>query len=88
MFTKQFWKEAAERAVKSAAQAVLGLAVLDGGFNALEFDWGTAGGFALGGAALSILSSLVTSGFGQSNSPSAVSTAPEEPDYDPAVHGE
>jgi hypothetical protein len=76
MFTTKFWKEAGERAVKSAAQAVLGLAVLDGGFNALEFDWSLAGGFALGGAVLSILTSLVTSGIGQPNSPSAVTTEP------------
>lgn len=78
MFTTQFWKQAGERAVKSAAQAILGLAVLDGGFNALEFDWPTAGGFALGGAVLSILSSLVTSGIGQPGSPSAVEIEPAD----------
>lgn len=71
MFTSNFWKQAAERAVKSAAQAVIGIWTLDG-FNVLNADWGLAGGTALGAAALSVLTSLVTSGIGQPGDPSAV----------------
>lgn len=49
MFTSTFWKQAAERGIKSAAQALAG-----------------------GAAALSVLTSLVTSGVGEKGSPSAV----------------
>lgn len=72
MFTVVFWKQAAERAVKSAAQAVLGLWVGAEAFDAWDADWSKAGGVALGGLALSLLSSLATSGVGAKSSPSAV----------------
>jgi hypothetical protein len=71
MFTKSFWKQTAERAAKSSAQALLGLWTLDG-FNILHADWQLAGGVALGAAALSTLTSIVTSGIGEKGSPSAV----------------
>lgn len=71
MFTKRFWRETAERAVKSAAQALLGMWALDG-FNVLQADWPLAAGVAGGGAVLSVLTSLVTSGIGPKDSPSAV----------------
>lgn len=71
MLTGQFWKEAFERAVKSAAQALLGLWALDG-FNALNADWALAGGVASGAVVLSLLTSMVTAGVGESESPSAV----------------
>lgn len=71
MFTKSFWKQAAERAVKSAAQALIGMWTLDG-FNVLHADLPLAGGVAGGAAVLSLLTSLVTSGVGQKNDPSAV----------------
>jgi Putative lactococcus lactis phage r1t holin len=74
MFTKTFWKQAAERAVKSAAQAVIGLGILDGA-NVLHFDWQLAGGTALGAVGLSLLSSIVTSGIGEKSDPSAVTKA-------------
>lgn len=59
MFTSKFWKASAERATKSAAQALIGLWALDG-FNALEADYGLAAGIALGAAVLSVLTSLVS----------------------------
>ncbi len=71
MFTSKFWRESAERAVKSAAQALIGLWTLDG-FNVLTVDLKLAGGVAAGAAVLSVLTSLVTSGVGEPNSPSAV----------------
>jgi hypothetical protein len=71
MWTKKFWKEAAERAVKSAAQSLLGLWALDG-FNVLHADFALAGGVAGGAALLSVLTSIVTSGIGAKDSPSAV----------------
>lgn len=72
MFTAKFWRETAERAVKSSAQALIGLWALDGAFNVLDVDLQLAGGVAAGAAVLSVLTSLVTSGIGQPNSPSAV----------------
>ncbi len=73
MWTKGFWKQAAERAVKSAAQALLGMWALDG-FNVLHADWRLAAGVAGGACVLSALTSIVTSGIGQPNDPSAVKT--------------
>ena len=71
MWTKNFWKQAAERGVKSAAQAVIGIWTLDG-FNVLHADWQLAGGVAGGAFVLSVLTSIVTSGIGQPGDPSAV----------------
>lgn len=73
MWTKTFWKQSAERAVKSAAQSLLGLWALDG-FNVLNADFTLAGGVAAGAALLSVLTSIVTAGVGEKGSPSAVST--------------
>jgi hypothetical protein len=71
VFSKNFWKQAAERAVKSAAQSLLGLWALDG-FNVLHADFALAGGVAGGAALLSLLTSMVTSGIGEADDPSAV----------------
>lgn len=73
MFTAKFWRETVERAVKTAAQSViLFWGVGDGLLNAWEADWAGAGGIALGGAVLSLLTSIVSAGIGPSNSPSMV----------------
>ena len=72
MFTRAFWKRATERATKSAAQAAvlaLGGAV---SLDAMHADWQTVGSFALGGAVLSYLTSVITSGVGPDDDPSAV----------------
>ncbi|MBA2338578.1 MAG: holin, partial [Acidimicrobiia bacterium] len=61
MFTSTFWKDAAERAVKTAAQAALlalGGDMIDV-FAGLAL-WQTIGGAAAGGALLSILTSVAT----------------------------
>lgn len=71
MFTKSFWKQAGERAVKSAAQALIGLVPLDQ-FNVLHADPLLAFGVAAGAAVLSVLTSIVTSAVGEPDSPSAV----------------
>lgn len=73
MRSKHFWLAATERAVKSAAQAAIlvGFAGSDA-INAFSVNWGDVAGFALGGAALSYLTSMVTSGVGEPNDPSAV----------------
>ncbi|WP_319460100.1 holin [Micromonospora sp. RTP1Z1] len=71
MFTKKFWKAAAERAAKSAAQALLGLWALDG-FNVLNADFKLGGGVAAGAAVLSLLTSVVSAAGGDPDSPSLV----------------
>lgn len=77
MFSGSWWKQVAERAAKSAAQALIGLWVGDGVFNLWSVDAPKAAGVALGAAVLSVLTSIVTSGVGQPGSPSAVKTEPE-----------
>jgi hypothetical protein len=80
MFTVTFWKQATERAIKSAAQALLGLWVGAQAFNAWDADWKKAAGVALGGAILSMLTSLASAGVGRSDSPSLVDTDGKEHD--------
>ncbi|ERG63474.1 holin [Agrococcus pavilionensis RW1] len=63
MFTKAFWKAAGERAAKTAAQVALlkfGADSIAAGFDVLAADWIGVGSFALGGAVLSALSSIVS----------------------------
>lgn len=71
MFTFLFWKDAFERAVSTAAQAAL-LALGAEALNVLQADWVTVAGFALGGAVLSLLKSLIASRVGDGDSASLV----------------
>ena len=77
MWTVKFWKAAAERAVKSAAQALVLLWAADGGLNILDVNLTEAFGLSGGAAVLSLLTSVVSSAVGDSSSPSLVS----EKDY-------
>lgn len=70
MFTARFWRAAAERAAKSAAQALIGLWTLDVGFDILHADFRLAAGVAAGAAVLSVLTSVVSVGVGEPGSPS------------------
>ena len=64
MFSVAFWKDAFERAVKTAAQSVLlGLSIGEG-FNVFNMDFGLAAGFAGGGAVMSLLTSIASAPFG------------------------
>ncbi|OBB20625.1 holin [Mycolicibacterium elephantis] len=69
MWTVKFWKDAAERAVKTAAQAAI---VTLGGdvFNAWQADWATVAGVGVGGAILSVLTSLASTLRGERESAS------------------
>ena len=61
IFSLVFWKDAFERAIKTAAQAALGLwAVADQGFEVLSVDWRTALVAAGSGALLSVLTSIIS----------------------------
>lgn len=59
MFTAAFIKATLERALKTAAQSAI-LVIGADQFNALDFDWANLGGFAAGGFALSVLTSVAT----------------------------
>lgn len=54
-----FWRDTVERALKTAAQAVI-LALGGGAVNVLTLDWVTLAGAAGGGALLSVLTSLAS----------------------------
>ncbi len=64
MWTIVFWKETADRALKTAAQGVLLGLGLGEGLNAFDVDFRLALGFALGGAFLSLLTSVISAPFG------------------------
>lgn len=68
---KKFWGFALERAIKSAAQT--GIVFIGAEqLNVVAFDWATLGGFVLGGAVLSLLTSVASAPVGDDNSPSMV----------------
>jgi hypothetical protein len=72
MFTKKFWKEASERALKTFAQFILVVGSADT-FNVFEVDWKTNLGLALGGALFSFATSIVSANLGpRKNDPSLV----------------
>ncbi len=73
MWTRTFWLAAAERAVKTLAQTMLALWVVgDQVLNVFTVDWSASFGVGLGAMLISILTSLLSTGFGPTNSPSLV----------------
>ena len=70
MFTKQFWKEAIERAVKTAAQAVILVwGVGEAATDAFSWDLAVGAGSAIAGFVISILTSLASAPFGEKGTP-------------------
>lgn len=73
MFTASFWKAAAERAIKTAAQCAI--VFLGGSQVALDLwtiDPRGLAGVAAGGAVLSLLTSVASEPFGPDEDPSLV----------------
>lgn len=68
--TKQFWLDAAERAIKTFAQAVA--AALLAGQLITDIDWKAALGLALTATAASIVTSIASAGVGSPDSASLV----------------
>jgi hypothetical protein len=72
MFTKTFWTAAAERALRTVAQALIAVIA------ATSFDWFTAAnwqaiaGTALTAGVLSLLTSIASAGIGDKGTPSMV----------------
>ena len=71
MFTPIFWRRSAELAVRTAAQCAL-LAIGADTLDAFTVDWAQVGGFAVGGALLSLLTSLAGSLVGDPDRPTVV----------------
>ena len=76
LFTREFWLETADRAIKSFAQAMLlawGAGEL---FDIWSVDWRTTLGFGLGGAAISVLTSIAAAGFNKSRGATGMLSVP------------
>lgn len=71
MQTYRFWRDAGERALKSAAQAAI---VVFGGdaINVWAIDWQQSTGVVLSAALLSILTSIVSANVGETGTASLV----------------
>jgi hypothetical protein len=67
MFTIKFWKDAGERAIRTAAQALLALWATDV-TGVLAVDWVQAGSVAALAALTSVLMSIVATGVGDKDS--------------------
>jgi hypothetical protein len=83
MFTVTFWRDAIERAIKTAAQALILSAGAGAGFDLYHFDFKAAAISVLGGLVLSLLTSIASLPFGQPGTPSLV-TIPDSTTPDPA----
>lgn len=79
MFTKSFWKQTAERAIKSAVQMALLMTAGATGFDLFTLDPVRLGLGALGAALLSVLTSIASAPFGNTGTPSVVNTIPTLP---------
>lgn len=73
MFTLKFWQDTAERAVKTAAQAAVGLFAADQ--TVMSLDWSQAGAVVGTMTLLSVLTSIVSAGVGDKGTASAVPVA-------------
>jgi hypothetical protein len=77
MFTGAFWKAAAERAIKTVAQVLLTFLGADV-VNAFNVDYERAAGIAIGAAIISVLTSLISAGWGPAGPSLAGETIPVE----------
>ena len=70
MFTKDFWVDTLERAIRTACQAALSAGVI-GGVGLFSVDWLNVCGIALVAAIASVLTSVASSGKTDSISPAS-----------------
>lgn len=71
MWKVTFWRQTAERAVKTLAQSALAMITV-AGLGLLDVDWIAVGSVAGLAAFASVLSSIASSGIGEPGDPSAV----------------
>lgn len=85
MLNKIFWADAAERAVKTAAQAALGVFVA--GVTIMSVNWAEAAAIAGTAALVSILTSIASSGVRHQESGSLLHQTPATPIEGEPPHG-
>lgn len=83
MFTKAFWIQASERALKTVAQTFLAMVAAQSVFDALSADWQTLIGVSVGAGLLSYATSIVSAEVGNHGDPSLVATRPAWADEAP-----
>ena len=71
MFTKTFWTAAAERALRTVAQALIAI-IAATTFDWFTADWQAIAGTALTAGVLSLLTSIASAGIGDKGTPSMV----------------
>lgn len=74
MFTKDFWVDTLERAIRTACQAALSAGVV-GGVGLFDVDWLNVCGIALVAAIASVLTCVASSGKTDSISPASFATS-------------
>lgn len=74
MWSRSYWRDVLERAIKTAAQTAVVAIGAAAGFDLFTADWKTLGGAALGGFVLSVLTSIGSAPFGAQGSPSVLSS--------------
>lgn len=74
MFTKDFWVDTLERAIRTACQAALSAGVV-GGVGLFDVDWMNVGGIALVAAIASVLTCVASGGKTDSISPASLATS-------------
>lgn len=82
MFTKAFWLEATERAIKTLAQFFVTLTA-GTAFDVFSADWQTIMGLSLGGMVLSYATSILSVKVGKTGTPSLVAEPEPEPAPEP-----
>ena len=82
MFNREFWRDAAERAIKSCAQGIIFVLVQDlqpsATLNLFDADVATTIGVGLGMALLSLLSSIASAGVSGTISPASLAHSTNE----------
>jgi hypothetical protein len=73
MFNIQWLRDAIERALKSAAQAIVLALGASQGFDLFSADWQNVAGIAAGAAVLSVLTSVISAPLGVKGSASVLS---------------
>jgi hypothetical protein len=65
MLTRSFWRDAAERAVKTAAQVAVGLLTADQVIGLLDIDWGQGASVVGLATLISLLTSVASARVGE-----------------------